>query len=51
MFRVVNVRMGYTVPLGFRGTIIGIHLADGSEQDTMFDVLFDDEFLGGLTLG
>ena len=31
--------------------MIGIHMEGGSEQDAMFDVLFDDEFLGGLTLG
>ncbi|XP_076824153.1 5'-3' exoribonuclease 1-like isoform X3 [Clavelina lepadiformis] len=49
--RVVNVRMGYTVPLGFRGTIIGIHSKGGSEQEMLIDVVFDDEFLGGLTLG
>nr|CAB3267808.1 5'-3' exoribonuclease 1 [Phallusia mammillata] len=49
--RVVNVRDGYTVPLGFRGTIVGIHSQSKNEKDLMFDVLFDEEFLGGLTLG
>nr|XP_018671298.1 5'-3' exoribonuclease 1 isoform X4 [Ciona intestinalis] len=49
--RVVNVREGHTVPLGLRGTIIGIHTRGSSEQGVVFDVMFDDEFMGGLTLG
>nr|XP_039266984.1 5'-3' exoribonuclease 1-like isoform X1 [Styela clava] len=47
--RIVNVRDGYTVPLGLRGTIIGIHKQPG--QDALFDVIFDEEFLGGLEFG
>jgi len=48
----VNVRDGYTVPLGYRGTIIGVHNgAENAKKEIMFDVLFDEEFLGGLSLG
>jgi hypothetical protein len=47
--RVVNVREGYSVPLGLRGTIIGICPAE-KEQDMLYEVLFDEEFLGGLAI-
>ncbi|XP_076050628.1 5'-3' exoribonuclease 1-like isoform X2 [Oratosquilla oratoria] len=47
--RIINVREGFSVPLGARGTIIGIHPA-GKEVDTMYDILFDEAFAGGLTL-
>lgn len=47
--RVVNVRAGFTVPLGLRGTVIGIHTGQ-SENDMKLDVLFDEEFVGGLLL-
>ncbi|XP_037386863.1 5'-3' exoribonuclease 1 isoform X3 [Pygocentrus nattereri] len=47
--RVVNVRESFSVPLGLRGTIIGIK---GAERDAevLYEVLFDEEFAGGLTL-
>ncbi|XP_066513701.1 5'-3' exoribonuclease 1-like isoform X3 [Hoplias malabaricus] len=47
--RVVNVRESFSVPLGLRGTIIGIK---GAERDAevMYEVLFDEEFAGGLTI-
>lgn len=49
--RIVNVREGYTVPLGLKGTIIGIHKPNSSkESETLYDVLFDHEFPGGLAL-
>uniref|UniRef100_H2ZAS5 5'-3' exoribonuclease 1 n=2 Tax=Chordata TaxID=7711 RepID=H2ZAS5_CIOSA len=51
MDRIVNVREGHTVPLGLRGTVIGIHTRGNTEQEMIFDVLFDDEFMGGMTLG
>lgn len=47
--RVVNVREGFTVPLGYRGTVIAIHMAK-EEADRMYDVLFDHEFVGGMSL-
>lgn len=49
--RVVNVRVGFSVPYGLKGTIIGIHKpADGNERDTIYDVLFDEPFRDGLNL-
>ncbi|XP_069474375.1 5'-3' exoribonuclease 1 isoform X2 [Ambystoma mexicanum] len=47
--RVVNVRDGFSVPVGLRGTIIGIKGAD-READILYEVLFDEEFPGGLTI-
>lgn len=48
--RVVNVREGYTVPFGLRGTIIGIRQMGDKEADIMHDVMFDEAFPGGLSL-
>ena len=49
--RVVNVRENYTVPLGLRGTIIAIHQSpDNISEENMYDVVFDEPFLGGLSL-
>ncbi|XP_022244143.1 5'-3' exoribonuclease 1-like, partial [Limulus polyphemus] len=45
--RVINVREGYSVPLGLRGTVIGIHEGD-KVTDTMYDVVFDKSFPGGI---
>lgn len=47
--RVVNVRDDSTVPLGLKGTIIGIRPSE-IEADTMYDVLFDREFPSGMSL-
>ncbi|XP_068197322.1 5'-3' exoribonuclease 1 [Antennarius striatus] len=47
--RVVNIRESYTVPLGLRGTIIGIKGAD-REAEILYEVLFDEEFAGGLNI-
>ncbi|XP_054270080.1 5'-3' exoribonuclease 1 isoform X2 [Macrosteles quadrilineatus] len=47
--RVVNIRESHTVPLGARGTIIGIHDADKGPQ-AMYDIVFDKPFTGGLKL-
>ncbi|KAG8511433.1 5'-3' exoribonuclease 1, partial [Galemys pyrenaicus] len=47
--RVVNVRENFSVPVGLRGTIIGIKGAT-READILFEVLFDEEFTGGLTI-
>jgi hypothetical protein len=46
--RVINVRAGYSVPLGLRGTITAI-LSAAKERDVLYEVVFDDAFLGGLT--
>lgn len=47
--RVVNVRESFSVPLGLRGTIIGIKGAD-REAEILYEVIFDEEFAGGLTI-
>ncbi|XP_044288700.1 5'-3' exoribonuclease 1 isoform X3 [Varanus komodoensis] len=47
--RVVNVRESFSVPLGLRGTVIGIKGAS-RECDVLYEVLFDEEFPGGLTI-
>ncbi|XP_064642506.1 5'-3' exoribonuclease 1-like isoform X2 [Lineus longissimus] len=47
--RVVNVRLGYSVPLGVRGTVIGI-IAGEREQDVIYEVIFDESFRGGINI-
>lgn len=47
--RVVNIREGFSVPLGLRGTIIGVMKADRPE-DSYLEVLFDQDFHGGLAI-
>ncbi|XP_072036606.1 5'-3' exoribonuclease 1-like [Amphiura filiformis] len=47
--RVVNVRDGYTVPLGMKGIVIGVQ-QNTNVLDSLYDVIFDEEFLGGLNL-
>uniref|UniRef100_A0A671M5A8 5'-3' exoribonuclease 1 n=1 Tax=Sinocyclocheilus anshuiensis TaxID=1608454 RepID=A0A671M5A8_9TELE len=47
--RVVNVRESFSVPLGLRGTIIGIKGAE-HEAEVLYEVLFDEEFARGLTV-
>ncbi|XP_072220368.1 5'-3' exoribonuclease 1 [Leuresthes tenuis] len=47
--RVINIRESFTVPLGLRGTIIGIKGAE-REAEVLYEVLFDDEFAGGLNI-
>ncbi|XP_063074870.1 5'-3' exoribonuclease 1 isoform X2 [Engraulis encrasicolus] len=47
--RVVNVREGFSVPLGLRGTVIGIKGAE-REAEVLYEVMFDEEFAGGLAL-
>lgn len=43
--RIRCVRSGFSVPLGAKGTIIGIRKGN-SPIDTMYDVLFDKPFMG-----
>ncbi|XP_066455607.1 5'-3' exoribonuclease 1 isoform X2 [Eleutherodactylus coqui] len=47
--RVVNVRESFSVPLGLRGTVIGIKGAE-RDADVLLEVLFDEEFPGGLNI-
>ncbi|XP_033993069.1 5'-3' exoribonuclease 1 isoform X2 [Trematomus bernacchii] len=47
--RIINTREGFSVPLGCRGTIIGIQGAE-REAEILYEVLFDDEFAGGLNI-
>ncbi|KAK5646017.1 hypothetical protein RI129_004481 [Pyrocoelia pectoralis] len=49
--RVINVREGYTVPMGYKGTIVSIRKANTQEEsETTFDIIFDKPFLGALSL-
>ncbi|XP_034254731.1 5'-3' exoribonuclease 1 [Thrips palmi] len=48
--RIVNVRDDTSVPLGLKGTIIGIRRAEKA-ADTMYDVLFDNEFESAMSIG
>ena len=48
--RVVNVGIGGLVPLGLRGTIIGWITTGPRENDIIYEVLFDREFSGALSL-
>ncbi|XP_076630209.1 5'-3' exoribonuclease pacman [Colletes latitarsis] len=47
--RVCCIRDNFMVPLGFKGTVIGIHKAE-NPLDTMYDILFDKQFPGGLSI-
>ncbi|XP_076684631.1 5'-3' exoribonuclease pacman isoform X2 [Andrena cerasifolii] len=47
--RVCCIRNSFTVPLGYRGTVIGIQKAE-NYWDTMYYVLFDKPFPGGLSI-
>ncbi|XP_061746644.1 5'-3' exoribonuclease 1-like [Nerophis ophidion] len=47
--RVVNARESFTVPLGLRGTVTGIKGAE-REDEVLYEVLFDEEFSGGLNI-
>ncbi|XP_047351100.1 5'-3' exoribonuclease 1 isoform X1 [Vespa velutina] len=46
--RIVCIRGSFTVPIGYKGTIIGIQKTKAI-IDSIYDVLFDKSFLGGLT--
>jgi len=47
--RVVNCRQGFSVPFGLRGTVVGIHPAE-VEVNTMYEVIFDEDFSGGINI-
>ncbi|XP_062506213.1 5'-3' exoribonuclease 1-like isoform X2 [Corticium candelabrum] len=46
--RVVCVRDSGAVPLALKGTIIGVH--GGATDNPLYEVLFDEPFLGGMTI-
>lgn len=49
--RIVNVRSGFSVPLGLKGTVISIQKStSGSDRDAMYDIVFDKPFSDGLSL-
>lgn len=48
--RVVNVRVGTSVPLGAKGIIIGKFVDPVREVNTIYDVVFDEPFPGGVAL-
>jgi hypothetical protein len=47
--RVVNVASNTPVPFGLRGTVTGI-LGDGSDNKTLYEILFDKQFPGAVKL-
>ncbi|GFS46963.1 5'-3' exoribonuclease 1 [Trichonephila inaurata madagascariensis] len=47
--RVINVCPTSSVPLGLKGTIIGIQTAT-KESDYIYEIVFDKEFSGGIAL-
>ncbi|XP_029930281.1 5'-3' exoribonuclease 1 [Myripristis murdjan] len=47
--RVVNIRESFSVPLGLRGTVVGIKGAE-REAEVLYEVVFDEEFAGGITI-
>jgi 5'-3' exoribonuclease 1 len=48
-YRVINIREGFSVPLGLRGTLIRVQKA-AKQEDNLYDVVFDEAFTGGLAL-
>lgn len=54
--RIVNVRCGYTVPFGLKGTVISIQDSlttlhyFNCDRDTMYEVIFDSPFQDGMKL-
>lgn len=47
----MNVREGFSVPFGLKGTVIGIQQdISQSNRDTMYNILFDAPFKDGLTI-
>jgi 5'-3' exoribonuclease 1 len=47
--RIVNIKSGYSVPFGLRGTVVGIQKGE-KDSETMYDVIFDEEFPGGIVI-
>lgn len=51
MDRIINIRCGYSVPFGLKGTVTAIQESStGSERDTMYDIVFDAPFKDGMQL-
>ncbi|PBC30137.1 5'-3' exoribonuclease [Apis cerana cerana] len=47
--RICCIKDNFTVPLGYKGTVIGIQKMENI-SDTMYDVLFDKPIIGGLSI-
>ena len=47
--RICCIKDNFTVPLGYKGTIIGIQKMENA-SDTMYDVVFDKPIIGGLSI-
>ena len=47
--RVVNIRQGYSVPIGLRGTVVGIKNTS-KVMDVVYGILFDEEFVDALPI-
>ncbi|XP_003702478.2 5'-3' exoribonuclease pacman [Megachile rotundata] len=48
--RICCVKENFTVPLGYKGTVIGLQKMENF-LDTMYDVVFDKTFVGGFSVG
>ena len=47
--RIVTTRESFTVPMGYKGTIIGIQKGE-KLLDNMYEIVFDKTFVGGLVI-
>lgn len=49
--RIVNVRQGFSVPFGLKGTVVGMGQENSaSNRDVMYDIVFDIPFKDGLSI-
>ncbi|XP_044753011.1 5'-3' exoribonuclease 1 isoform X2 [Coccinella septempunctata] len=48
--RIICVKNNHVVPLGMKGTVIGICRPSSDSTEFMYDILFDSEFEGGLEI-
>lgn len=46
--RIISVKESSTVPLGYKGTIVGVQRGEDASSN-VYDVLFDKEFVGGVS--
>ncbi|XP_051172121.1 5'-3' exoribonuclease 1 isoform X3 [Leptopilina boulardi] len=47
--RIITVRESFTVPLGFKGTIVGIQKGENL-MDNTYETIFDKPFVGGIVI-
>ncbi|XP_033221729.1 5'-3' exoribonuclease 1 isoform X2 [Belonocnema kinseyi] len=47
--RIVIIRESFTVPMGYKGTIVGIQKGE-KLLDNMYEIVFDKSFVGGLVI-